>query len=76
MPEDTIHAFAGHGRPALTLTRDVEAARSLMARLADAGLDVGALTRDLQAEGVDKFIQSYENALKAIKDRSQSVGVR
>jgi transaldolase len=76
MPEDTIHAFADHGRPEPRLTNDVEGARRLMVQLADAGLDVEAVTRDLLAEGIDKFVQSYENALKAIKDRSQSVGAR
>jgi transaldolase len=76
MTEDTIHAFADHGRPAPTLTRDLEAARTLMTRLVEAGLDIDAVTRDLQLEGVEKFSQSYENALKAIKDRSQSAGVR
>jgi transaldolase len=76
MPEDTIHAFADHGRPAVRLTDDVEGARALMGKLAEAGLDVDGVTRDLLTEGIEKFVQSYENALKAIKDRSQSVGVR
>jgi hypothetical protein len=47
-----------------------------MTRLREAGLDVEAVTRDLQVEGVDKFAKSYDDAIKAIKDRSQSVGVR
>jgi transaldolase len=76
MPEDTIRAFAGHGNPRETLTTRVEEARALMTRLREAGLDVEAVTRDLQVEGVDKFAKSYDDAIKAIKDRSQSVGVR
>jgi transaldolase len=75
MPEDTIRAFAGHGNPRETLTTGVEEARALMTRLREAGLDVEAVTRDLQVEGVDKFAKSYDDAIKAIKDRSQSVGV-
>ena len=75
MPEDTIHFFADHGSPKETLTRDIEAAGALIRQLRDAGLDVDAVTRDLQTEGVEKFTQSYQNALKAIKDRSQRVSV-
>ena len=75
MPEDTILAFADHGHPRETLTAGVEEARALMPRLQEAGLDLEAVTRDLQVEGVDKFAKSYDDAIKAIKDRSQSVGV-
>ena len=76
LPEDTLYAFADHGSPSATLTNGVDEARTLMSELRDSGLDVDAVTHDLQVEGVEKFAQSYENALKAIKDRSQSVGVR
>jgi transaldolase len=75
LPEDTLHAFADHGNVAETLPQGAEEAELLMTHLRDAGLDVAAVTRDLQTEGVDKFAKSYEDALKAIKDRSQSVGV-
>ncbi len=75
LPEDTLVGFADHGTAADTLTQGIDEARALMAQLADAGLDVAAVTRDLQVEGVEKFAKSYEDALKAIKDRSQSVGV-
>ena len=75
LPEDTLHAFADHGSPEERLSDGVDEARALMTQLRDAGLDVGAVTRDLQVEGVEKFEKSYEDALKAIKDRSQSVGV-
>jgi transaldolase len=75
LPEDTVHFFADHGTVAPTLAQGADEASALMKQLADAGLDVGAVTRDLQVEGVEKFAKSYEDALKAIKDRSQSVGV-
>jgi transaldolase len=75
LPEDTLYFFAGHGAVAETLTEGIDEAHALTSALAGAGLDVAAMTRDLQVEGVDKFARSYEDALKAIKDRSQSVGV-
>jgi transaldolase len=75
LPENTIHAFVDHGSPDERLTEGADQARTLMTQLRDAGLDVGKVTDDLQVEGVEKFAKSYEDALKAIKDRSQSVGV-
>ena len=72
LPEDTLNAFADHGNVAETLTQGAEEAELLMAQLRDAGLNIAAVTRDLQAEGVEKFAKSYEDALKAIKDRSQA----
>jgi transaldolase len=76
LPEDTLHAFADHGTPASTLATGIAEAAALRDQLRDAGLDVRSVTDDLQVEGVEKFAKSYEDALKAIKDRSQSVGVR
>ena len=52
-----------------------EATRRVEEVARDAGLDVKSVTDDLQVEGVEKFEKSYADALKAIKDRSQSVGV-
>ena len=75
LPENTIDAFAGHGNPQETLTEGADEAAQLMTQLRDAGLDVSKVTDDLQVEGVEKFAKSYQDALKAIKDRSQSVGV-
>jgi transaldolase len=76
LPEDTLRFFADHGTVAQTLTEGIDEARALMSQLESAGLDVARLTNDLQVEGVEKFAKSYEDALKAIKDRSQGVGVR
>ena len=76
LPEDTILAFADHGSVRETITENVDEARALITQLEAAGLNINQVTRDLQVEGIEKFAKSYEDALKAIKDRSQSVGVR
>ena len=66
MPEETIVAFQDHGRVALTLEEGADAAEELLGRLADAGVDYDDVTDTLEREGVQKFSDSFAEALEAI----------
>jgi transaldolase len=67
MPEETIRAFQDHGRVELTLTKDLDAARKLFADLKAAGIDYDDVTDTLEREGVQKFIDSFEELLDGIR---------
>jgi transaldolase len=67
MPEETITAFQDHGRVELTLTKDVDAARKLFADLEAVGIDYDDVTETLEREGVQKFIDSFEELLEGIR---------
>jgi transaldolase len=67
MPEETITAFQDHGRVELTLTKDVDAARKLFSDLASAGIDYEDVTDTLEREGVQKFIDSFEELMEGIR---------
>ena len=67
MPEETIRAFQDHGRPALTLEQEIDGARRLLAELAEAGIDVDDVTETLEAEGVQKFADSFAELLDGIR---------
>ena len=67
MPEETIEAFQDHGRVAVTLTKDVDAARELLDDLRDAGIDYDDVVDTLEREGVEKFADSFEQLLEGIK---------
>src|ERR671935_1948061 len=54
MPEETIQAFQDHGKVAQTLTEGVDAARSLLDDLRQAGIDYGDVVLTLEEEGVKK----------------------
>jgi transaldolase len=69
MPEETILAFQDHGRIALTLTQDVDAARKLFDDLAEAGIDYDDVTDTLEREGVQKFSDSFDDLLDGIKSK-------
>ena len=66
MPEETIRALQDHGQVELTLTRDLEGARKLLEDLAAAGVDYDDVTKTLEEEGVQKFIDSFDELLEGI----------
>ena len=67
MPEETIEAFQDHGKVALRLTKDVDAARKLFDDLAAAGVDYDDVSVTLEREGVQKFSDSFDQLLDGIK---------
>jgi transaldolase len=69
MPEETIVAFQDHGEVALTLEQDVEEAEQVFAQLAEAGVDYDDVTDTLEREGVEKFSDSFAEALGEIREK-------
>ncbi|TMC82557.1 MAG: transaldolase [Chloroflexi bacterium] len=64
MPVATLEAFADHGRAALTLQRDVDGARRLLDHLAVSGIDLAAITQELEDEGVAGFAKSFRESIE------------
>jgi transaldolase len=63
MPVQTLEAFRDHGHVALTLQRDVGGARRVLDQLAVAGIDLAAITQELEDEGVAAFAKSFRESL-------------
>ncbi|MGQ0752628.1 MAG: transaldolase [Betaproteobacteria bacterium] len=63
MPDATLAAFRDHGRAALTLEQDVDAARRHFETLARLGIDMRDVGETLQGEGVKLFAQSFDELL-------------
>jgi transaldolase len=76
MPLATVEAFADHGNVERTVDRDVEGAKSELAALADAGVDLDEVTRRLQSEGVDKFVDSYRSLIRTVQEKLERVAQR
>jgi transaldolase len=66
MPRETIEAFQDHGDVRVTLEEGLDEARQLFEELAQAGIDYDDVTRVLEAEGVQKFADSFEELLQGI----------
>ena len=67
MPAETIVAFQDHGEVRDTLTEGVDEARQLLADLAQAGIDYHDVVETLEAEGVQKFADSFAELLDGIR---------
>jgi len=66
MPFETIAAFQDHGLCADTLPEGVDEAKALLADLAEAGVDYDDVVATLEAEGVQKFADSFSTLLAGI----------
>ncbi len=63
MPISTARAFSRHGRVAATVEEELADAEAVMDALEALGIDMLAVDRQLLAEGVQKFIDPYEESL-------------
>lgn len=75
MPPVTYVAFRDHGVVAPTLERDVDEALAHLAALPELGIDLSAVTDQLELDGVNAFIQSFENLLVAIEAKARTLAV-
>jgi transaldolase len=69
MPEKTLHAFADHGEVGPSLSADLTEADRVLAQAADEGIDLAALTAELEREGVQSFCASYHELLGCIDSK-------
>ena len=69
MPDQTLRAFADHGRVEATLQADPEAAEQTLADAAKAGIDLVGVTAELEREGVQAFCDSYRQLLACIESQ-------
>ena len=66
MPVATFEAFRDHGHVELTLQKDVDGARHLLERLAMVGIDLAAITQELEDEGVSGFAKSFRESIERL----------
>jgi transaldolase len=66
MPLITIERFREHGRVRLSLEDQLREAKAQLAALADTGIHYDQVTRQLQEEGVHKFIDSFQKLFQCI----------
>jgi len=73
LPPETLAAYRDHGRPAVHLTDDPAGARAFLASLPTVGVDLAAVTRELEEDGVKKFCDSYDAVLRTVAEKQKAV---
>lgn len=69
LPPQTLEAFRDHGRVRQALTEDVEVAAAQIEALAALGIDIDAVTDELQREGVEKFAAPFDELLATLRSK-------
>ncbi len=69
VPLKTLNAYRDHGHPAPRLEENVEHAQEVLQELGALGVDMTKMTQELEDEGVEKFIQSYDHLLASIEKK-------
>jgi transaldolase len=74
MPLETIEAFQDHGEVrGDTVTEGVKKAHELLDKLAAVGVDYDDVTETLEAEGVQKFADSFTELLEGVRAKREAV---
>ena len=74
MPLETIEAFQDHGEVrGDTVLEGVDEAEALLGKLADAGVDYDDVVATLEAEGVQKFADSFAEITESIRAKRSAL---
>jgi transaldolase len=69
MPRATMNAFLDNGTVKRTVDQDVSGAYKTMEDLAAAGIDIDAVTAQLENEGIASFAKSYDSLLAGVASK-------
>src|SRR5437667_4831044 len=73
MPEGTLKALADHGGLSEIMPADGGDSDEVLGQFAKAGLDVDALATQLQDEGAESFVKSWNDLMGVISSKSASL---
>jgi transaldolase len=73
MPEGTVKALADHGEIGPILPAHGGDCEEVLARFAQAGIEVPALTARLQDEGTKSFVKSWQELLEVIASKRDAI---
>lgn len=67
VPLETLAAYRDHGRPKPRLEQGEQQALRVLDRLFELGIDLNAVARQLEEEGVEKFARPFDSLMRAIE---------
>jgi transaldolase len=73
VPPATLDAFRAHGDTKDTLDKGLDEAEETIRQLKALGIDLDAVTEQLQVEGVAAFSDSYDNLLASLEEKCRKI---
>ena len=73
MPENTLKAFADHGKVGDAIRADGGDSEAVLADFTKAGVDLAALAAKLQKDGADSFVASWDSLMGVIGSKATAL---
>jgi len=75
LPPQTLDAFRDHGQLRNSLLENPQESARVLAQLAKAGIDMRQATKQLEDEGVQLFVESYDSLISSLDRKRQALKV-
>jgi transaldolase len=72
MPEKTMKAYADHGEPGTPVQKAYDDAAAVMKAVEDAGVNLDDVFRVLEDEGVQKFVDSWDELTESVRSELEA----
>lgn len=73
LPPATMDAFRDHGKVSDSLEKNIDDAKQVMSKLAQAGVSIDAVTQQLVDEGVQLFADAFDKLLAAVAQKRAAI---
>jgi transaldolase/glucose-6-phosphate isomerase len=73
LPPATLFKFRDHGQASSSLERGIDEAEASLKLLGQMGIELNAITTQLQRDGVMAFLNSYETVLSTVSEKKASI---
>ena len=73
MPPETYALYRKEGKPQVRIHDDLAGAREAFRELAALGIEASAVADELEKEGEQKFVASFEQVVKAVEEKKKAV---
>jgi transaldolase len=73
LPENTWHAFREHGTVTRTVDKHLDDAHRVLRELSGVGIDMERVGAELQVQGVELFIRSFDAVIAIVEERRRAL---
>src|SRR5919108_936771 len=73
VPVETLNAYRDHGHPEQTLDQEIHKAYHLLNSLSSVGIDLNAVTQQLEDKAIEKFVSAFDRLMPSLKEKAASL---